>query len=68
MTNNTLLESIIRIHDASELLSNEFVELVKEQAIDDDFAFKEDYEMTKAEYLLPANQEMLARIRDRVAG
>jgi hypothetical protein len=66
LRNHTLLEAFIRVHDAFKTLQHELIELIKSKSADGRFNYQKEYEMTMAEYLLPANQAMLARIMERV--
>jgi hypothetical protein len=66
LRNNTLLEAFLRIHDAFKALQYELIELIKSKSEDGGFHYRKEYEMTMAEYLLPANQAMLAAIREKV--
>jgi hypothetical protein len=68
LDNHTLLEAFIRIHDASKALNNEFMKLVKAIEKDGSFLFQNEYDIARTEYLLPANQAMLAKIRETVKG
>ncbi|MBN1798760.1 MAG: hypothetical protein JW822_09285 [Spirochaetales bacterium] len=68
LRNNTLLEAFLRIHDAFKALQYELIEVIKSKSEDGSFHYRKEYEMTMAEYLLPANQSMLAGIREKVKG